>query len=78
MSQETGNSKLVPMAISFFVWGGGQLYEGRTKAGIAWLVAWAVSMVLSVLTVGLFGFVAFLLWAVNLYDTYTVLIDIDD
>lgn len=81
MSQANGNSddsKLVPMIISFFIWGGGQLYEGRTKAGVAWLVAWAVSIVLSVLTVGLFGFVAFVLWLVNLYDTYAVLIDIDD
>jgi hypothetical protein len=67
----------VALILSVFVWGLGQLYQGRTKVGAIWIVAWLISIVLSFITVGLFGIVALVLWLVNLYDTYTVLIELD-
>lgn len=67
---------VVALVLSFFVWGLGQIYQGRTKLGVIWLVAYVISVALSFLTVGLFGIVAVVLWLVNLYDVYATLIEL--
>jgi TM2 domain-containing membrane protein YozV len=69
-------SMVVALVLSFFVWGLGQIYQGRTKLGVIWLVAYVISVALSFLTVGLFGIVAVVLWLVNLYDVYATLIEL--
>jgi TM2 domain-containing membrane protein YozV len=71
--------KSMPLALvlSFFVWGLGQLYQGRTKVGAIWLVVWVISWIATFLTGFLFGIVAFVLWLVNLYDTYDTLFELD-
>jgi hypothetical protein len=51
------------MVPSFLIWGAGQRYEDRTSIGAVRIVAWLVSGVLTILTDGLFGIVALLLWA---------------
>jgi hypothetical protein len=51
------------MVPSFLIWGAGQFYEDRTSIGGVRIVAWLVSGVLTILTAGLFGIVAVLLWA---------------
>jgi hypothetical protein len=51
------------MVPSFLIWGAGQFYEDRTSIGGVRIVAWLVSGVLTILTDGLFGIVALLLWA---------------
>lgn len=77
--QDSGdNDQMIALVISFFIPGGGQLYQGRTKEGAAFLIGAVlvtiVSFVIGALTLGLgllllpvlYGIV----WAVGLYDTY--------
>lgn len=64
-------SPVIAVVLSFFIWGVGQLYQGRTKIGLVWLVVYVVSAVLTLLTGFLFAPIALILWLVNLYDAYT-------
>jgi len=74
----SGNEQLIALAISFFIPGVGQLYQGRKKEGLAFFGAFVLSIVLGiVLTVVTLGLGAILVpilvgavWAVGLYDTY--------
>lgn len=74
----SGNEQLIALVISFIIPGVGQLYQGRTKEGAAFLVAFVgailLSIVLTVVTLGLGAllapFIVGVVWAVGLYDTY--------
>jgi|AntRauTorcE11898_2_1112593.scaffolds.fasta_scaffold08160_3 uncharacterized membrane protein len=67
----SGKSPIVALVLSFFIWGVGQLYQGRTKVGAIWLVVYLVSGVLTIISGFLFAPIAFVLWVVCLYDAYT-------
>ncbi|MFW5918541.1 MAG: hypothetical protein ACOCR0_03555 [Haloferacaceae archaeon] len=75
----SAEEKSMPIALilSFFVWGLGQLYQGRTKVGIIWIVLWLISVGITLVTLGFFGIIALVLWLINLYDTYAMLIELD-
>lgn len=72
------DGQLIALVISFFIPGGGQFYQGRSKEGAAFLGGFVVTIILSVvLTIVTLGFGALLapiiigaVWAVGLYDTY--------
>lgn len=78
----SGNEQLIALLISFIIPGGGQLYQGRTKEGAAFLVGAVIAtivglvlgLVVGALTFGLglliLPFLYGIVWAVSLYDTY--------
>lgn len=81
---DSGNDRMIALIISFFIPGGGQFYQGRTKEGAAFLggfiLAFILGIVVSIVTLG-FGILLlpvfiFIPWAVGLYDTYDQWLDI--
>jgi TM2 domain-containing membrane protein YozV len=63
------DSQTVALILSFFIAGLGQIYQGRTKEGIVFLVAMFIS---GALTLVLIGFILIpIVWIVNMYDAYT-------
>lgn len=74
MSQEESELDVVALILSFFIPGVGQIYQGRTKVGILFLVSIFVS---GFLTLFLIGFLLVpLVWAINMYDVYAEWLDI--
>lgn len=74
MSEAESELDVVALVLSFVIPGLGQIYQGRTKVGVLFIVAMLISGALTFL---LIGFVLIpIVWILNMYDVYAEWLDI--